>query len=569
MAFDLARTRGIAGSAQFRLVLVVSVLLTGFAVWRATLGVNLSDDAYSIVVVQRTAQGAWPLVDEQNLQVLGSLPAVPVAWLWLHLVGSTGLVLALRLFFVLVAGLVSLGCYRALRPDFPPAVAFAAVTVPVLALPYGLMVVSYNTVPMLATMFATCAGYAAVRRGSGRWGAASAAAAGGAVLGYPPILPAALAIVAMVAMLSRQRRGVLSLLGAGGGVAAVVCAWLLAIGPSGLQDVLRLGEAIRRHYGPVGLPKLLSVIRYYLDELRDLSYLPLGLLVLLAVLPILPRRPRRLQVLAAGLIPFAAILPAFTRLGPNEAGANFGVAPAQLGLLAGAALVPAALVLGRWDGSPVPTLIRIALPAAVLGVPVLAAATASGASRGVPVIGMTGLLAASVAGWGSVLTRHRPSASAAAAGVLVAAMAVLLALTPFQGPYPWLLTRRVTSGVYAGIQAQPTMYRTLSNLEQVGRRWVHPGEGYLVYGVPGAYLLFPGRPVTNVAWLTAAIPENQATLKYFARIHRRPDVILLADAFVPRRGLTAMGRRDPLIAFTLKHYRIVDRSDGLIVFRRI
>ena len=543
--------------------------MTGFAVWRATLGINLSDDAYSIVLVQRVAHGAWPLVDEQSVQVLGSFPAVPVAWLWLHLIGDTGLVLALRLFFVFVAGLVSLTCYRALRPDFPPAAAFAGVTVPVLGLPYGLMVVSYNTVPILATMLATCAGFAAVRGSSGRWGATSAAAAGFAVLGYPPILPAVLAIVAMVALLSRQRRVMLPMVVAGGGLAALVCAWLLAIGPHVLQDVLRLGEATRRHYGPVGVPKLLSVARYYLDELRDLSYLPLGLLVLLAVLPILPNRPRRLQVLAAGLIPFAAILPAFTRLGATEAGAAFGVAPSQVALLAGAALVPPVLVLGRWDGSPVTTLMRIALPAGVLGVPVVAAATASGAGRGVPVVGMTGLLAASVAGLGAVLARHRHMASTAGAGGLVATMVVLLALTPFQGPYPWLMTRRVTSGAYAGIQTQPTMYGTLSDLETIGRRWVNPDEGYLVYGVPGAYLVFSGRPVTNLAWLTAAIPENQATLRYFARTHRRPDVIFLVAAIVPRRGLAAMGRHDPLIAFTLKHYRIVDRNDGLIVFRRV
>jgi len=44
---------------------------------------------------------------------------------------------------------------------------------------------------------------------------------------------------------------------------------------------------------------------------------------------------------------------------------------------------------------------------------------------------------------------------------------------------------------------------------------------------------------------------------------------MLASSLVPKRGLTAMSRRDPLIAFTLAYYQIVDQNDdGFIVFRR-
>src|SRR5690606_13633620 len=73
--------------------------------WRAMLGLDMSDEAHVVALARRVATGAVPFRDEMNIQMLGSLPAVPFTWLWLNVVGTDGLVVASRVFFlVLCAG---------------------------------------------------------------------------------------------------------------------------------------------------------------------------------------------------------------------------------------------------------------------------------------------------------------------------------------------------------------------------------------------------------------------------------------------------------------------------------
>jgi hypothetical protein len=128
----------------------VVVTFVLFAAWRASLGISFLDDAYNAVMTLRLAQGARVFADEMTTQALGFLLAVPFARLWTALFGMAGFVLALRLFYVAVAAAVGYVIYRALRPSFGAGVAALAAWLPLLAPPYNIFGVSYNTMPILA-----------------------------------------------------------------------------------------------------------------------------------------------------------------------------------------------------------------------------------------------------------------------------------------------------------------------------------------------------------------------------------------------------------------------------------
>lgn len=105
------RVRGVSGATT---VLVLAGL------WRSTLGVDLSDEAHAVALAVRIAGGGVPFQDEMNTQALGALPAAPFTWLWLHTVGSTGVVVVNRLLFVAGTLAVGMASYRFLRGHLPP-----------------------------------------------------------------------------------------------------------------------------------------------------------------------------------------------------------------------------------------------------------------------------------------------------------------------------------------------------------------------------------------------------------------------------------------------------------------
>jgi hypothetical protein len=146
-----------------------AVLLAIFACWWSTLGADLSDDGHNIALAWRMSLGDSPFADEMNLRATGSLLAVPFTWVWTHLFGMTGLVLASRIFFVAVAFGVGFLAYRALRTTLRPVTAAIAVTAPLMALPYHLGQISYNTMPIFGLVLGTAAGFAAVVRRDRRW----------------------------------------------------------------------------------------------------------------------------------------------------------------------------------------------------------------------------------------------------------------------------------------------------------------------------------------------------------------------------------------------------------------
>lgn len=112
---------------QGRIAVAVAVAWAVFMWWRVRHGADFGDGAYVVTLAVRVAQGAQPLSDEMSAHVLGAGPAVPVPWAWLHLVGTEGVVRAVRVGYAVLAGVAGLVAYRALRTAFEPMAAGLAV----------------------------------------------------------------------------------------------------------------------------------------------------------------------------------------------------------------------------------------------------------------------------------------------------------------------------------------------------------------------------------------------------------------------------------------------------------
>jgi hypothetical protein len=279
----------------------------------------------------------------------------------------------------------------------------------------------------------------------------------------------------------------------------------------------------------------------------------------LAVLSAVPRVPSRLRGLALACLPLSVVVPCLLALGDGGSTPGMGRLPAVLLVL----LVPfLAVPLTAWAvarrRSDVGVLLVLALPAAAVSLPVVAAATLSSATWGAVASAAAPAVTAVLVGWGAMTERFWRGAGRVASGVLLAAIVVLLALTPFRDPFPWLLSARVESGAYAGVVTTRETAESIADIEAAARRWVRPGDEVLFFGIPGGYALVDAPMATNVQWL-ATLGDTRATVDWFARRHRYPDVV-----FVDRRllrqagGFTAAARTDPLFRYLASAYSAVD-----------
>ncbi|WP_286961472.1 hypothetical protein, partial [Arsenicicoccus sp. UBA2120] len=205
----------------------VGLASLGLVLWflvRVRSGADLYDGSHVIALAQRIAQGDRLFADEMNAQAVGSAAGAPFVWAWTHLFGQAYLVLAYRYCYIVVAVLVGVLCYRALRTRLRPLVAFPAVAGALMVTSYHVVGLSYNTVPTLAMVVLTCCGLAAVL-GPGasarRWVVPVGLTAPLGAVSLQSLLPAVgLSLLVLVVLLWR-----------GGGRGAVL--WLVGAAPGG------------------------------------------------------------------------------------------------------------------------------------------------------------------------------------------------------------------------------------------------------------------------------------------------------------------------------------------------
>lgn len=163
-----ATIKGTAADRRWTPIIAIgAVVLFALAAFRARFGASLFDDTYYVTAALRAVGGARPFVGEISLQAQGQWAAMPFVWLWRQAFGLTGIMLAVRVYYVVLASACAVVAYRLLRPSFHP-VATAALAVPLLAPPYLLLAPTYNTTAALAFTLAVAFGWAALRDRSAR-----------------------------------------------------------------------------------------------------------------------------------------------------------------------------------------------------------------------------------------------------------------------------------------------------------------------------------------------------------------------------------------------------------------
>lgn len=545
-------------------MLLVVVLLLAVCAYRATLGISFVDDAHYPAITLRLAQGARPFVDEMTTQALGFLVAVPFAKAWTSLFGLTGLVLALRLFYIAVATAVAVIVYRLLKPSFGTVPAALGALAPCLVPPYNTFGVSYNTAAMLGFVLAVALCVASIREDDRLLAAAAGASTAFAAISYPPLVIVAATVALAYMMVARSRRLAFAALGGAAVVVAVFCAWLLSVAHiSDIRHALDYSGTVWSGYRSPA-EKTTVLLRFARRAFLTRWTLPAWLLAVAAAIRLIPRQVRIAAVL---LVPLACLIPAARVLASGGTLELFGAnGAAYLVLVTAALTIP--VLADAWAERDRDTLhgIAIALPTAVIGYFVVAYSTSSGWLNALPVIVVAPLAVIVLPAWCRMVSPGGAGCTLPAlliTGVLIA----LLFTSAFKESPPLTLRHRFTSGALAGIATTPDRADDISRMMEVGRRWSSQGDGVLVIGRPIGYLLVPGTARTNAVWLATG-PSDRYTVEYFEDTGA-PDVAYISLSIITRAGgLEEAAAADPLIAYLARDYDLVETLDPFAVFVR-
>ncbi|HSP60242.1 MAG TPA: hypothetical protein VLO09_04210 [Ornithinimicrobium sp.] len=553
-----------------RLVVVLATVgLLVLGLWRVRLGADLGDGTHVVALAVRMAQGDQVLTDEMNLQALGSLLAVPFTVAWLQLVGTEGIVLASRVFYLVLGLGVGVVAYRGLRTRFPVAAAFPAVVLMLVPTPYNLLVTSYNTVPVLSFGLATCAGLAALSTRSARWGVVAGAALALAVLAHPASLPTAAVLGGALLVLGRRGPAATGVLLGGGTLSALVLlVILLGPGLGALRDTVTWTAEYQASRPPPAV-RLGTAAERYAEGLLSWRHVPALVLAAVATVPVLSWRSR---AVAAAAVPVAVVAAAWWTALRGDLDRE------PVGLLSGAFVLLAVplllLPVVRWAAvtgdRDVRLLLVLTLPTAAVGVVSFSLVTSAAVTWGVgapPAQPLLGALAAGTVVWAS---RHgTPALGAGVAVALVLCLLVIHPLRSFRDPPPWDLGGPVAAGPLAGLRTTEEHREADCQLRATVGAWAREGDGTFFYARPAGYLYGGAGMDTNLLWLSDFGAAGARTVQWWQEEDRWPDLAVVHLGTVRAAGgWEALAARDPVVAALDEEYGEPVELPGLLALRR-
>lgn len=554
----------------------LTLLVVLAALWRARYGLDTGDGDHVVALAVRMARGEVPFADEMNAQAMGSVLAVPFTWVWLQLVGTEGIVLASRVWYVALALGAGIVGYRALRTGFGPLAAFTGAVLAFAPTAYNLLLTSYNTVPMLALGTAVLSGYAALRRLGAAWAAVAGGALALSVVSHPSSLPGAavLGLVLLALALGAGRAGrrvVGGLVGAGVGVSAAVVVWVLVVPGAGAVARTLAYTAAYQELRPHPLARLADTAGRYASAVVTWEHLPAALLLLVLTLVPLGARWRALGLTA---VPVLVALPAVARA-LSEPDAFF------VGLLSSPHAVVVALALSvpvaRWAlvggtdlaaARDVRLLLTLALPLALVGLVTYAMVTSATAAWGAtspPAMALYGVVGAAVVAeversWRSV------TAALVAVTLLLGSLATVHGLRSFRDPAVWRVGTQVAGGPHAWLVTTPAAAELDCAWRRALSAWVGPGEGILAYRAPAAYLYADGPMETNIIWLGQFGQANEHVVEWLDAQDRWPDVVVVHPHALP--SWPGLVEQDPLVRALVADYGEPVDAGPFTVLRR-
>ncbi len=506
------------------------VAVLALLAYRMTIGVDLSDESYYVSFLDGWLKDG--LGHGENLEVHQSaaLLVLPAARLYTWIVGSErGLVLFLRFIFLALACAASVCQYRFIRRVRDDTVAWSSALLVLCFIPFSLPAPSYNTIGMFGMVAALALfGVAASRMQPATNGSAAATLSGVAwmvaVIAYPTMAAALLALLVLASLAARDRGERLRLLGY-----AMICAFFQFCGACLMLAVFgwtRLWQMLR--FTTTGMqnsestnPKLAESLGLFVIHpafgTLCLAAAALGIWLLVA------DRDRRRGIWPSLLV--LAIVLASYATGPA-----LWFPPNDLVVLL--ALV-GLFTLRSCGGAEGHAAVRVIYVTALVG-GLITAATSDNGIHNFPIGG----LAAAALAPAMLVPRGAPySVVVAQCGMLVltAALFCTSAFASIYGENANPLTARavrVSDGRFAGLltNAQQAAFieaATAALSERAGR-----GKTIVVLGRPaGIYLLTEASPMAPSAWdywqfHGSLQPRMNALMEAFYRVPaHRPDVV--------------------------------------------
>lgn len=513
-------------------VVLLGVTVAALAVTALRLrnGVDLGDESFYVVFPWRVVLGARPFIDDLDLHQTAGLLTVPLVWIWLHLRGSTtSLIPFMRVMWFTFVCTVAFSGYSFMSRFMPRALAFAASTLFVIAIPFGIPTLSYNTLGAgLLTMGLALLAMDAVD-GSTHWFRTLPAAVALviAAFAYPPLVVAACvaAVCFAIASVRKGRLGAALTFGVAflGLLGIIGCLMLVYVGPQQLLTVWRFSSGPGRDIGDIQrvllmgkqgarlagvsliAQALLLAVAVGLSGKHPNSRLAILFLPLLAVLTVNHFFEGHVLYWTTSFGLFSLVLLVYEPAGSGLRRAAVVIAPAAI--VAGGLTAVASTNLFMNAGLGLTPLLLLAFPL------VYRTAMPSGSAWETNPLVM----------WTETV----------AFGALVVVVAAISWSAIYADGQPPTLTAVVDSGPWRGMRTRPEVVRFMESVSKnlTGRR---SADGrLLVYpGYPGVYLLSGLRPDAPASYLgdgtTLEIndPGLHEVVKKFYQSHPQPEVIV-------------------------------------------
>ena len=374
---------------------------------------------------------------------------------------------------------------------------------------------------------------------------------------YPPLSIAAVALMAIFVVRTRDRRVIVPMVAAAAGAAVVFVGSLLSVvSIAEIRTGIRYASAnVSGFHSPTD--KLQRTLSRLSDSLGQPTLWPMWTAAALACIPRIPKRVRAALLFALPLLALGRSIQALA-LGLHVFGITAG---AWLITFTLAAFVPVTMWAIAEKRRDLTSLLFVSLPVSAIGFLTVAYSTDSPWLRGVAVIGIVSAAIAVIATWASAIEKLAGERvlAVSAAIMLVIVMGMLWSESVDNGR-PLAMSAVMDHGMYAGMHMSPVRRQEIVGLEAAGKRWVQPDSLVTFYGERQGYLAVGGKIFTNAVWLYPSRSDWYA-LSYFKERDETPDVIFV-DQFAMRLRhqlpYENTARDNPLVKRLITHYRMVD-----------
>ncbi len=543
------------------------VLAVAATAWRLRYGISWYDEAWYVAIPYRFVLGSRPYIDEVNANQFFGILTYPLVWLWVQLTGSTdSIVLFMRFMWLAFMSGVALLAFRLQSKVVEPGLALACAAVYVVAIPFTIPGISYNTAGSgLLTAGCCLLGLGLIAKTpSFRTVLIAGLLHGLAILAYPPLAAAALVSTGLLAWIwglrSRHLRAY-----ALGWVAVVAIAAVLLFALVGSEKLL--ADLSVSRLGPFGggVAKLRSIAETAWGVGR--RSLLAGGSILAATLALWNRIPRARLLLLA--LPIVALVPLLSS--PTTAVLLWIPLFGSLSLF---------VLLRLRPGEPLLRAVKVLVPTSVVGGIATAYTSTNGAMNAG--FGMSPLLliAVPLVLLAAAPREARDTAYVSTALALAAALVVgMFVATSYLDSYPSFdqvlplqMHRSPETGPWAHVMGSPEQVDLVDSAYRDTRQYVGSGETVLYYYDFPAGILMGKSPVASpmvwVGWHPAISEDGKRAFgqlleDYYAREDALPDVVFRTNLL----GWYKAG--DPMWDFTERHhYTLVAHRARYDVFVR-